>query len=54
MYFIEEQEYDGVVPISKLLVFTEKYDAKVRREGVASTIKNSLFDSETHERLLKR
>ncbi|CAI4489574.1 CQS_1a_G0020760.mRNA.1.CDS.1 [Saccharomyces cerevisiae] len=53
MYFIEEQEYDGVVPISKLLVFTEKYDAKVRREGVASTIKNSLFDSETHERLLK-
>ena len=30
MYFIEEQEYDGVVPISKLLVFTEKYDAKIR------------------------
>ncbi|KOG99674.1 Hgh1p [Saccharomyces eubayanus] len=53
MYFIEEQEYDLVVPISKLLVFTEKYDAKIRREGVASTIKNSLFDSETHERLLK-
>ncbi|CAI4062745.1 Hgh1p SKDI_07G4400 [Saccharomyces kudriavzevii IFO 1802] len=52
MYFIEEQEYDHVVPISKLLVFTEKYDTKIRREGVASTIKNSLFDSETHERLL--
>lgn len=51
-YFIEEQKYDGVVPISKLLVFTEKYDAKTRREGVASTIKNSLFDSESHERIL--
>lgn len=51
-YFIHSQEYDGVVPISKLLVFTEKYDSKTRREGVASTIKNSLFDSETHERLL--
>lgn len=51
-YFIESQKYDGVVPISKLLVFTEKYDSKTRREGVASTIKNSLFDSETHERIL--
>lgn len=52
-YFINVQEYDSVVPISKLLVFTEKYDSKIRREGVASTIKNSLFDSETHERILK-
>lgn len=52
-YFIHEQEYDGVVPISKLLVFTEKYDAKTRREGVASTIKNSLFDSEKHQRFLE-
>ncbi|AMD22793.1 HHR024Wp [Eremothecium sinecaudum] len=51
-YFIQEQEYDGVVPISKLLVFTEKYDSKIRREGVASTIKNSLFDAEKHEKLL--
>ena len=52
-YFIHRQDYDGVVPLSKLLVFTEKYDSKTRREGVASTIKNSLFDSATHERLLK-
>ncbi|SCU79407.1 LAFA_0B02938g1_1 [Lachancea sp. 'fantastica'] len=51
-YFIQKQEYDGVVPVSKLLVFTEKYDSKTRREGVASTIKNSLFDSEKHEELL--
>lgn len=45
-YFVTEQAYDGIVPISKLLVFTEMYDSKVRREGVASTIKNSLFDVE--------
>ncbi|SCU85822.1 LADA_0D09956g1_1 [Lachancea dasiensis] len=51
-YFLQRREYDGVVPIVKLLVFTEKYDAKTRREGVASTIKNSLFDSEKHEQLL--
>ncbi|EDO15776.1 hypothetical protein Kpol_478p12 [Vanderwaltozyma polyspora DSM 70294] len=51
-YFTETQEYDNVVPISKLLVFTEKYDSKTRREGVASTIKNSLFDASTHERIL--
>lgn len=47
-YFVTEQKYDGVIPLTKLLVFTEKWDAKVRREGVASTIKNSLFDIEKH------
>lgn len=47
-YFVTEQPYDGVIPLTKLLVFTEKWDAKVRREGVASTIKNSLFDIEKH------
>ncbi|KAK6464235.1 protein HGH1 [Scheffersomyces coipomensis] len=51
-YFINEQAYDNVVPISKLLVFTEKYDSKIRREGVASTIKNSLFDSNAHWKLM--
>lgn len=51
-YFVTEQKYDGVVPISKLLVFTEMYDSKVRREGVASTIKNSLFEVEAHVNLL--
>lgn len=51
-YFITEQAYDEVVPISKLLVFTEKYDSKIRREGVASTIKNSLFDTDSHEHLV--
>ncbi|OBA22246.1 DUF383-domain-containing protein [Metschnikowia bicuspidata var. bicuspidata NRRL YB-4993] len=51
-YFITEQSYDEVVPISKLLVFTEKYDSKIRREGVASTIKNSLFDIDSHGTLI--
>ncbi|KAL6943183.1 Protein hgh1 [Hanseniaspora osmophila] len=52
-YFITKQDYDHVIPLQKLLVFTEKYDeAKTRREGVAYTIKNSLFDSEKHESLL--
>jgi hypothetical protein len=51
-YFITEQGYDHVVPLSKVLVFTEKYDDKIRREGVASTIKNSLFDTNAHMRLL--
>lgn len=51
-YFITKQAYDDVVPISKLLVFTEKYDDRIRREGVASTIKNSLFDVDSHEALI--
>ena len=34
------------------MVFTEKYDDKIRREGVASTIKNSLFDTNAHMKLL--
>ncbi|GME95786.1 unnamed protein product [Ambrosiozyma monospora] len=52
-YFVTEQTYDHVVPLSKLLVFTEKYDSKTRREGVCSTIKNSLFDTEVHMKLLE-
>ncbi|KAG7726696.1 hypothetical protein KL948_004678 [Ogataea haglerorum] len=52
-YFVTEQEYDHVVPIAKLLVFTEKYDSKTRREGVVYTIKNSLFDTNRHMELLE-
>jgi hypothetical protein len=51
-YFTSVQPYDDVVPINKLLVFTEKYDCKTRREGVASTIKNALFEIEAHMSLL--
>lgn len=51
-YFVTEQEYDGITPISKLLVFTEKYDDRIRREGAAVTIKNCLFDVKAHMNLL--
>ncbi|KAG7918214.1 hypothetical protein KL927_001671 [Ogataea polymorpha] len=52
-YFVTEQEYDHVVPIAKLLVFTEKYDSKTRREGAVYTIKNSLFNTNRHMELLE-
>ena len=37
-YFLEEQSYDSVVPISKLVVFTSS-KSQVRRTGVVSVIK---------------
>ncbi|KAL7628916.1 Protein hgh1 [Parahypoxylon ruwenzoriense] len=46
-YFVRKQEYDGVVPLTKLKVFTE-YKSDVRRKGVASTIKNVAFDVPSH------
>ncbi|GAP86922.1 putative hgh1 protein [Rosellinia necatrix] len=46
-HFIRRQEYDGVIPITKLKVFTEHRSA-VRRKGVASTIKNAAFDVPSH------
>lgn len=41
-YFLDRQDYDGIVPISKLIVFTENR-SDVRRKGVASTIKFATF-----------
>lgn len=46
-HFIRKQEYDGVVPLNKLKVFTE-HKSDVRRKGVASTIKNIAFDIPSH------
>ncbi|KAI2617554.1 DUF383-domain-containing protein [Hypomontagnella submonticulosa] len=46
-YFVQKQEYDGIVPLTKLKVFTE-YKSDVRRKGVASTIKNVAFDVPSH------
>jgi hypothetical protein len=37
-YFTTKRDYDGVIPISKLVVFTQ-HQSLVRRKGVASTIK---------------
>lgn len=46
-YFVTRQEYDGVVPITKLKVFTE-HKSDIRRRGVAGAIKNVAFDVESH------
>lgn len=45
------QTGEEVYPISKLLVFSES-PSKIRREGVASTIKNCLFDVKVHKTLV--
>ncbi|KAL7266197.1 Protein hgh1 [Rhizina undulata] len=50
-YFITKQPYDGVIPISKIIVFTE-HKSVIRRKGVASTIKNSCFDVPSHKAFL--
>jgi hypothetical protein len=50
-HFLSKREYDGVVPVSKLTVFTE-HSSHVRRRGVASTIKNVAFEVEKHPLLL--
>ncbi|KIX02530.1 uncharacterized protein Z518_08471 [Rhinocladiella mackenziei CBS 650.93] len=46
-HLLSKREYDGVVPISKLTVFTE-HKSPVRRRGVASTIKNVAFEVDKH------
>ncbi len=50
-YFLTKQEYDGVVPLTKLTVFTE-HKSDIRRKGVASTIKNVAFEIESHAEFL--
>ncbi|WEW59451.1 Protein hgh1 [Emydomyces testavorans] len=50
-YFVTEQEYDSVIPITKLTVFTEHH-SHIRRRGVASTIKNVAFEIPAHPNLL--
>lgn len=50
-YFITKRNYDDIIPISKLVVFTE-HKSVIRRKGVASTIKNCCFDVKSHETFL--
>ncbi|KAH0543713.1 hypothetical protein FGG08_002029 [Glutinoglossum americanum] len=50
-YFVTKQAYDDVIPITKLIVFTE-HKSDVRRKGVASTIKNVSFEIPSHPLLL--
>lgn len=50
-YFLTRQEYDNVVPLTKLVVFTE-HKSDIRRRGVASTIKNVAFEIPSHPAFL--
>ncbi|KAK4150913.1 protein HGH1 [Chaetomidium leptoderma] len=50
-FFINKQDYDGVVPLNKIRVFTE-HKSDIRRKGVASTIKNVAFDVPAHAAFL--
>jgi hypothetical protein len=51
-YFVtEHKEDDNVIPLTKIIVFTE-HKSLVRRRGVASTIKNVAFSVDAHGRLL--
>lgn len=50
-YFVTEQQHDGVIPLTKLKVFTE-HESEIRRKGVASTIKNVAFDIDSHPSFL--
>lgn len=50
-YFVKRQDYDEVIPLTKIRVFTE-HKSEVRRKGVASTIKNVVFDIPSHPAFL--
>jgi hypothetical protein len=50
-YFLRPQSYDGVVPLSKIFVFTD-HKSTIRRRGVASTLKNVCFEVSAHPALL--
>lgn len=48
----EDEVVEKVIPLTKLVVFTE-HSSAIRRRGVASTIKNVCFDIPAHETLLE-
>jgi hypothetical protein len=50
-YFLTRREYDNVVPLTKLVVFTE-HKSDIRRRGVASTLKNVAFEIDSHPSFL--
>jgi hypothetical protein len=50
-YFLTKQDYDNVVPLTKITVFTE-HRSDIRRKGVASTIKNVAFEIDSHPSFL--
>ena len=51
-YFVTPLAHDEhIVPLTKLTVLTE-HKSRIRRQGVASTIKNVAFDVPSHSRLV--
>ena len=50
-HFLTPQPYDSLVPLTKLLPFTE-HPSHIRRAGVARTIKNVCFEVSYHDLLL--
>jgi hypothetical protein len=50
-YLLTKQSYDSIVPLSKLVVFTE-HASHIRRRGVTSTIKNTAFETASHPQFL--
>ncbi|KAI9676655.1 MAG: hypothetical protein M1829_002972 [Trizodia sp. TS-e1964] len=50
-YLTTQQAYDQVIPISKLVVFTE-HKSDIRRRGVSAAIKNVCFEIDKHSLLL--
>ncbi|KAJ2496033.1 Protein hgh1 [Coemansia sp. RSA 1972] len=50
-YFLERTTYDGKLPITKIMVFSE-YPEVIRRGGVDSTMKNVCFAKDKHKEIL--
>ncbi|KAJ2156020.1 Protein hgh1 [Coemansia sp. RSA 552] len=50
-YFLRRTDYDGRLPITKIMVFNE-YPDVIRRGGVDSTMKNVCFEKDKHKEIL--
>ena len=51
-FLAPRKEDDNIVPLTKLIVFTE-HASTIRRRGVANTIKNACFEISSHSQLLE-
>jgi hypothetical protein len=50
-FVTQRRDDDNIIPLTKLTVFTEHKSA-IRRRGVASTIKNVCFDTDSHTSIM--
>ncbi|TIA28793.1 DUF383-domain-containing protein [Aureobasidium pullulans] len=50
-FLTPREEDENIIPLTKLIVFTE-HKSTIRRRGVASTIKNAAFDTDAHAKML--